>query len=440
MFSRKDLTRLILPLFAEQFLATTVGMADIIMVASAGEAAVSGVSLVDNISLLLINFLMAIATGGAVVCAQYLGKKKPDLARETAGQLILSTFVISLIIMVVILVGNHAILNLLCGRAEESVMANARTYFYLCAVSYPFLGVSNACAALFRVQGKSSISMLSALLMNLINIPGNALFVFVFHMGAAGVGTASLLSRIASAILLLKLIQNPKYELHLPHFTRHFQRDMVGRIMYIGIPSGLENSIFQVGKILLQSLIVSFGTASIAANAAANTLATLGTLPGSAMGLALVTVVGQCIGAGRYEEARKNTRILIGITYGAIALVCGGILLFVGPLVGIYHLSEETAKLAVTLTYIHNGFAILFWPSSFALPNALRASNDVKYTMIVSITSMWVCRIFLSYFMAGFLKMGVAGVWLAMIVDWVVRTGFFTVRFFRKKLEVRSII
>ncbi len=440
MFSRKDLTRLILPLFAEQFLATTVGMADIIMVASAGEAAVSGVSLVDNISLLLINFLMAIATGGAVVCAQYLGKKKPDLARETAGQLILSTFVISLIIMGVILAGNHAILNLLCGRAEESVMANARTYFYLCAVSYPFLGVSNACAALFRVQGKSSISMLSALLMNLINIPGNALFVFVFHMGAAGVGTASLLSRIASAILLLKLIRNPKYELHLPHFTRHFQRDMVGRIMYIGIPSGLENNIFQVGKILLQSLIVSFGTASIAANAAANTLATLGTLPGSAMGLALVTVVGQCIGAGRYEEARRNTKILIGITYGAIALVCGGILLFVGPLVGIYRLSEETARLAVTLTYIHNGFAILFWPSSFALPNALRASNDVKYTMIVSITSMWVCRIFLSYFMAGFLKMGVAGVWLAMIVDWVVRTGFFTVRFFRKKLEVRSII
>lgn len=440
MFSRKDLTKLILPLIIEQLLATTVGMADIIMVASAGEAAVSGVSLVDNISLLLINFLTAIATGGAVICAQYIGKKRLDKAEETAGQLLLSVTLIALLIMAVILSGNRIILNLLCKGAEPEVMNSARIYFYLCAVSYPFLGISNACSALFRVQGKSNISMLSALIMNLINIPGNAVLVYLFHLGAAGVGIASLSSRMASAILLLILIRKPGYMLHLSHFSRHIHKDIVKKIMYIGIPSGLENSIFQIGKILLQSLIVSFGTASIAANAAANTLATLGALPGTAIGLALVTVVGQCIGAGRYSEARKATKRLIGLAYISMAFTCGVMLIFIHPLINIYQLSAETERLAVILTFIHNGFAILIWPVSFVLPNALRAANDVKYTMWVSIISMWTCRIFLAYLMAGFFHMGVAGVWLAMIIDWAIRSVFFIIRFFRKKLEMHAII
>lgn len=429
LFSDKALKRLIVPLLIEQVLTVTIGMADIIMVSSVGEAAVSGVSLVDSINILLINLLTAMATGGAVVCAQYLGRKMRETACIAANQLILGIGAISLALTIIALAGNPFILRLIFGKVDAGVMQSARIYFYLTAASYPFIGVYNGSAALCRAMGNSKLSMNTSMVINGLNIAGNALFVFVFKMGAGGVGLSTLLSRIVGAVIMVHIVKNQSLLIHIePKFRFKFDKYILKKILSIGIPNGLENSVFQVGKILVQSLVASFGTAAIAANAVANTLASFGVIPGSAMSLALITVVGQAIGANRYDEAKMYIKKLLKKAH----LYMGGLnllLILLCPfIVKVYNLSPEASKLAIELAMIHCIFCVIIWPESFSLPNALRAANDGKFTMMVSLLSMWIFRIGLSYLFSRNFDLGVPGIWLAMIVDWVARSICFIVR------------
>ena len=292
MFSNQALKKLIVPLLIEQLLSVLVGMADIMMVSSVGEAAVSGVALVDLINVLIINIFAALATGGAVVVAQLIGSKDQPRARKAANQLIYITALISLVIMVIILITNRGLLGLLFGKTEAQVMENAVTYFWISALSYPAIALYNAGAALFRSVGNSRISMAVSALMNVLNIIGNAVFVFGFHRGVDGVAASSLLSRYVAAVIVLVLLHRKHYAIYIEKLL-HFKLDlkMMKRILAIGIPSSLENSFFQLGRVLLVSMISGFGTAQIAANAVANNLDNFGILPGQAMGLALITVI-----------------------------------------------------------------------------------------------------------------------------------------------------
>lgn len=434
MFTGKNLRRLIIPLIIEQILAVTVGMADIIMISAVGENAVSGVSLVDTINILLINIFSALATGGAVVSAQYLGNKDKDKACISANQLLLSTGFISLVIMAIALIGNHGILNLTFGKVNPEVMSSARTYFFITALSYPFLAVYNSCAALFRSMGNSKVSMLTSLWMNVINIAGNAILLYGFHAGVEGVAIPSLVSRFTAAIIMLILIRNQKHPIHIDSkFRLGFYPMMIKRILRIGIPNGLENSMFQIGKILVLGLVAGFGTAAIAANATANIFASFGIIPGSAVGLALITVVGQCVGAGEYQQAKYYTKKLMKIAYIAMILLNGTIFIFCSPIIRAFHFSPATTSMAIVLLSYHCICCSIIWPASFTLPNALRAASDVKFTMIISILSMWLCRIGLSYILGKWLGLGVFGVWIAMTMDWSFRSICFIIRFIRGK-------
>lgn len=429
LFTRKDLTRLIIPLVIEQFLAVTVGMADTIMISGVGEAAVSGISLVDSLNILLINIMSALATGGAVVSSHYLGRKKRDSACMAANQLILAVTGISLVLGVFALMFNGPLLRMIFGKIDGDVMSNARTYFYLTALSYPFLGVYNGAAAICRSMGNSKISMKTSAVMNLINIVGNAVLIFGFHWGVAGAGTATLASRVVASLIMLKVITNQEQILHIdPKLHLGFDWGMIKEILHIGIPTGLENSIFQLGKLLVAGLIASFGTASIAANAVGNTIASFEVIPGSAISLAMVTVVGQAVGARKFAEAKQYVVKLLAIAYGAIGVLNIFIILFCRQIIGFYSLSPEAAQMAWQISMIHSIGCMIIWPSSFTLPNALRASNDVKFTMVVSIVSMFTCRIVLSYVFGRYFGWGVAGVWMAMVTDWLVRSGFFVTR------------
>ena len=306
MFSRRDLWRLILPLVIEQLLAVTIGMADTVMVASVGEAAVSGISLVDSVNILLINIFSALATGGAIIAAQYIGREDRENACAAAKQLLLASTAVSLVIMAGCMFFQRPLLTLIFGQIEPLVMDNANTYFFLSALSYPFLAVYNSGAALFRSMNNSKISMVTSVGMNLINIAGNALTIYGFHMGVTGAGLSSLISRAAGAAAMLVLLQNPHNLIHIEHIWKPELRPrMIRNILQIGIPNGLENGMFQIGKILVQSLIASFGTAAIAANAVASSVASLAQIPGGAIGLGMITVVGQCVGARDYRQARS---------------------------------------------------------------------------------------------------------------------------------------
>lgn len=317
LFSKSDLKKLIVPLILEQVLAMLVGLCDTVMVSNVGEAAVSGVSLVDMINQLAITVFSALATGGAVIASQYIGHKNRKRACESANQLLIVVIVISLAVMGICAFGRGPILRLFFGKIEADVMRSARIYFLLSALSYPFLAVYNAGAALFRSMGNSRITLLISGIMNVINVIFNSIFIFGLQMGVAGAALGSLIARGFSAILICLLLRKKENQIHFVRLQRpFFEIQMVKKILYIGIPNGIENGIFQLGRIIVVAIIAGFGTTQIAANAVANVFDGIGIIPGNAFSLAIITIVGQCVGAGDYRQARTYTRRLIGWCYG----------------------------------------------------------------------------------------------------------------------------
>ena len=434
MFSKKQLQKLIFPLIVEQVLAITVGMVDTMMISYAGESAISGVSLVDMINVLLINIFAAVATGGAVVVSQYLGHGNRKNACRAAEQLITVSVVISTGLMFVSLLFRGQILRLLFGAVEADVMENAMIYFLISAFSFPFLGVFNAGAATYRSMGNSRISMQVSAGMNVFNAIGNAILIFGFQMGTAGAALSTLAARVLGAVVMMILTMNRKNDVYVI-FGNLFswERDMVQRILHIAIPNGVENGLFQLGRVLVVSIISQFGTVQIAANAVANNLDSMGCIAGQAMNLAMITVVGQCMGAGEKDQAVWYTKKLWKFTYRITAIVNSIILLSLPFILNIYSLSPEARRFAFILVWIHNGCAILLWPTSFTMPNALRASGDVKFAMIVSVASMFIFRIGFSVILGIHLGLGAIGVWIAMVFDWLCRVSFYTWRFLSRK-------
>ncbi len=441
MFTKRDLMKLIIPLIIEQFLAVTVGMADSMMVASVGEAAVSGVSLVDTVNVLLIGLFGALATGGAVVSAQFLGQKNERAACKAGEQLLAAILALSLILLAFTLIFGNSTLALLFGNVSSDVMDNARIYLFYSALSFPFIAIYNACAALFRSMGNSKVSMIIAFIMNMINIIGNAILIFVFDMGVAGAAIATLISRVFAAVTMYILLKDKKHIIHLePIRDFRINKSMIKRILHIGIPNGLENSVFQIGKILVQGIVAGLGTSAITANAIAVTVGGLGVLPGSAIGLALITVIGRCIGAQEFDSVKHYTYRLMRIAYIGMAVINLALIFSIPFILKLYGLTNQTAEMASELMIYHCILASLLWPLSFTLPNALRAANDVKFTMWISMISMWVWRIAFSYVLAIMLDLGVLGVWIAMTIDWLFRSIFFVTRFLKEKYRSLSVL
>ncbi len=430
LFDKKDLKKLIIPLVMEQTLAITVGMADTMMISSVGEAAVSGVSLVDMFNNLIISVLAALATGGAVVTSQFIGAGKKEEACRSARQLLYTAGGITILVSVLVILARNLILHLFFGRIEADVMDNAVVYLVISALSFPFLAIYNACAALYRSMGNSQITLKVSLLMNGINVAGNAICVFGLHMGVAGVAVPSLVSRAVAGLVLYGLLRRPRDLIYIERGRFYLERDIVKKILFIGIPSGIENGIFQLGRVLVVSIIAGFGTVQIAANGVANSLDSMGCIVGQAMNLAMISVIGRCVGAGDLDQVRFYTKKLLGITYLCTAIVNSLILLCLPWILALYGLEQETTDLAYTLVMIHNGMAMFLWPASFVLPNMLRACNDVKYTMVVAIFSMCAFRIGFSIIFGVYMDMGALGVWMAMVMDWVFRVACFVGRYF----------
>ena len=440
-FSDTALRVLIIPLVIEQILAISVGMVDTMMISFAGEAAISGVSLVDMINHLLITVFSAVATGGAVIVSQYIGHEEPDNARLASGQLVTVTGVLSILVAALCLIFRAPLLSALFGTIEPDVMTSALTYFRISAYSYPFIAVYNAGAALFRSMGNSRVSMVVSTGMNIFNAVGNAILMFGFGMGVAGAAYASLLARALAAVTILLLLQSRKNEVYLQAKTV-FRADlaMIRRIIVIAAPNGIENGVFQLGRVLVVSIIATFGTVQIAANAVANNLDSMGCIIGQAMNLAMITVVGQCLGASDTDEAEYYAKKLMKITYIATALLNLTLFTLLPVILGFYDLSDDARRLAVLLIIIHNGCAMLLWPASFTLPNALRAGGDVRFPLVISMSSMLVFRIVFSIILGQHFGMGAVGVWIAMVMDWVFRVTCFVWRFKKGKWKTIKVI
>ncbi len=440
-FTNKQLYALMLPLVAEQLLSIMVGLADSIMVSTAGDAAISAVSLVDAISVLMIFVFSAMATGGAAVASQYIGRGERSSACRAGQQLMVLLGVVSTAVTLLLYALKTPILNGLFSTVDPEVMEATDTYYSIVMAAIPGIALYNGGAALFRTMERTDVSLKVSLLMNVINIGGNSLLIFGFRMGVAGVAIPTLVSRYVAAFIVVAMLFNKKYALHLSDI-RSFRLEprVMKNILYIGIPSGVENGMFQLGKLVLNSLVSTFGTAAIAANAIGNTLGVLHCCAGIAVNLGLMTVVGQCVGAGDYDQARYYFRKIFIATAIAQIAVNGLLILLLRPTMLIYSVSPEAQALAVKIALLHGISAAFLWLPAFQLPTALRAAGDASFTMLVSMCSMWLCRVLFAYVLSRNLGWGVYGVWFAQsILDWSVRTVIFVWRYFSGKWMTKAI-
>jgi len=434
LFTGRDLRRLLLPLIAELIFTALMGTADTVMVARVGDAAVSGVSLVDAVNNVMLMVFTATSTGGTIVCAQFLGARDREGANRAARQVLLSVAVISALCGLACMLLRRQILSLVFRDVEQSVMDAGLTYFLITAISYPFIGIYGASAALYRAAGNSRRPMLVSAGGNLLNIAGNAVFLFVFRWGVFGAALSTTLSRVLQCAVILWLHRKPGQVIVLDKYLA-IRPDwkLIRMILRVGIPTGVENGMFQLGRLMVQSTVALLPTAEIAAQAMINTLEYFTSMPSMAIGLGLVTVAGRCMGAGKPEEARHYTILLT--LYSELLVILTGILIYlaVNPVCTLSGLSRESAEIVVKMMLLITIVKPFVWPLAFTPSNALRAAGDVKFSMLVSAGSMWIFRVVLCVVLIRYLGFGVLGVWIAMFVDWADRAVWFTIRFVRGK-------
>lgn len=431
LFSNKALKEMIVPLFLEQLLIMLVGLADTLVVSYAGEAAVSGVSLVNQFNTIFIYLFTALASGGAVVISQYIGRKAMDAAGESASQLLLFSVIFSALVSTLVLIGNEGMLRLMFGKVESDVMQACITYLRISAYSYPALAVYNAGAALFRSMGKTSVTMYLSVASNIINVIGNLIGVFVLHAGVAGVAWPSLIARTFSAGVITVLCFRRKNDVfYAEKWIFQWNGELMRNILRIAIPNGLENGVFQLVKVALSSMVALFGTYQIAANGVAQSIWSLAALAGVAMGPVFITVIGQCMGNRDIQAAEVYFQKLTKITL-VLSSVWNLLIFLLTPLfMRFYALEPDTKQLVIWLVLIHNLFNAIAYPFSGALSNGLRVAGDVKFTMYVSVISTIAVRLLLSWLLGVILQMGVIGIAIAMVSDWIIRAIIF---FWRQK-------
>lgn len=438
-FSNKQLKNLIVPLVIEQFLQISIGLIDSIMIASIGDAAVSGISLVDSVFVLFIDAFAALAAGGAVVAGQYIGMKDNDNGCKAAWQMIISVTAMAIVIMTCIYVFQNVLLYGVFGEIDDAVRSNSREFLMIVTASIPFIALYNAGSSIFRVMGNTKLPMKMALFMNLVNIIGNAILLYGFRMGVAGIAIPTLVSRASAAIIIICMLRNQNLILHLPkNLNLSIDLKMQKRILSIGVPNGMETAMFELGKIMVLSIVATLGTASIAANAVGNYVGTFAIMAGFAVGNATITVISQCIGAREYDQVRYYKKKMMRICYALIFASNAIVTALLPVILRIYNLSDEASLLAFTILVYHAICAVFIWTPSFLLPYVLRAANDVAPAMIIAMVSVWVFRVATSYILVKVFGMGLLGVWIAMTVDWAFRSICFTVRYRQERWLVKS--
>jgi len=441
MFTKKQLWVLLVPVIVEQLLNSFMGMADTMMVSQVGSAAISAVSLVDSINILVIQVFSALATGGTIICSQYLGRKDEKDSTEAARQVALTVAVISTVIAFCCIVFRGPLLRLTFGRVEADVMENSQIYFLITALSFPFIALFSAGSAFFRAGGESKFPMRISVISNVLNIAGNAVLIFVFHLGVAGAALSTLFSRIFCAFVIFYFLRKPRQPIVLDHYLS-IRPDfpLIGKILAVGIPSGIENGMFQFGKLAIQSSVSTLGTTAIAAQAMTIILENLNGIGGVGVGIALMTVVGQCIGAGRREEAKYY---IVKLTlYGEMIIIgsCLFVLAITKPVTFLASMEPESAEMCLRMVIAITIVKPFVWVLSFVPAYGMRAAGDVKFSMIYASLTMWLCRVALCVYLIRYHGFGPIAVWIGMFGDWTVRAIGFTWRFFSERWLKKQVI
>ena len=441
MFTNRDLRKLIIPLIVEQVLMALMGAVDTVMVTSVGAAAISGVSLVDSINALVVDLLTALATGGAIICSQYLGRGDREHSSRAAQQVILASFTASLLIMAFCLATRSWLLRVIFGTVEPEVMENALIYFFITALSYPFVALFGAGSALYRSGGNSRISMIISVSTNILNIVGNAILIFAFNMGAAGAALSTLVSRIIAAVVILICLRRRDQVVEIGSYLR-IRPDfhIIWLVLCVGLPTGIESGMFQFGKLVVQSTVSTLGTTAIAANAILAVMELFSSKPSMGIGFALMTVAGQCMGAGRPDEARYYIKKLT-LWSAAVLLVTNWLIYFITPTVmRVSGLDPDAAKMAMQVLLVISIVKPIIWPMAFTPSNGTRAAGDARFNMIATSCTMWIFRVGLTTVLCRFMGVGLIGIWAGYMVDWLMRAAIFALRLRTEKWHSHHLI
>ena len=443
MFSNRMICSLLIPVVLEQLLNSIMGTADTMMVSNVGSAAISAVSLVDSINVLVIQAFSALAAGGAIICAQYIGQRNKEKANESARQVLFIITAISVAVSLICLVFQKPLLRLIFGLVEPAVMRASETYFFYTALSFPFIAAYDSAASIFRAQDNTKGPMIISMISNVMNIAGNAVMIWVFHMGVAGAALSTLISRIFCAVVVIIQLRKEREGQEIvvrDYFEIRPDWSMIRRILGLGIPSGIENSMFQLGKLAIQSTVSTLGTAAIAAQAMTNILENLNGIAAIGVGVGLMTIVGQCLGAGRQDEAVYYIKKLCVIAEVIIIISCLGVFALTKPITILGGMEKESADMCFHMVMWITIVKPLVWIMAFIPGYGLRAAGDVKFSMIVSCCTMWACRFCLCVFLIRVMGFGPMGVWIGMFADWTLRGIIFTWRFHSRKWLQHKVI
>lgn len=441
MFTNRMIRSLLIPVVLEQLLNSIMGTADTMMVSNVGSAAISAVSLVDSINILVIQAFSALAAGGAIVCAQYIGQQNQERANESARQVLFIITLISIVVSAICLGFKKPLLRLIFGSVEADVMRASEIYFFYTALSFPFIALYDAAASIFRAQDNTKGPMTISMISNIMNIVGNAIMIWGFRMGVAGAAIATLISRIFCALVVLIQLRRDRQPIVVRDYLK-IRPDwpMIGRILGIGIPSGVENSMFQLGKLAIQSTVSTLGTVAIAAQAMTNILENLNGIAGIGVGVGLMTIVGQCMGANRKDEAVYYIKKLSVIAEVTIIVSCLLVFILTRPVTMLGGMEKTSADMCWHMVMWITIVKPIMWVSAFVPAYGLRAAGDVKFSMISSCAVMWLCRFCLSVLLIRGLGFGPMGVWIGMFADWTVRAVLFTWRFHSRKWLEHKVI
>ena len=443
IFTNRMIRNLLIPVVLEQLLNSIMGTADTMMVSNVGSAAISAVSLVDSINVLVIQAFSALAAGGAIVCAQYIGQRNKEKANESARQVLFIITAISVAVSLFCLVFQKPLLRLIFGSVEEKVMRASEIYFFYTALSFPFIAAYDSAASIFRAQDNTRGPMTISMISNVMNIAGNAIMIWAFHMGVAGAALSTLISRIFCAVVVLIQLRKEREGQEIvvrDYFKIRPNWSMIKRILGIGIPSGVENSMFQLGKLAIQSTVSTLGTAAIAAQAMTNILENLNGIAAIGVGVGLMTIVGQCLGAGRKDEAVYYIKKLCVIAEIVVLTSCLIVFALTKPVTILGGMEKESADMCFHMVMWITIMKPLVWTMAFVPGYGLRAAGDVKFSMITSCCTMWACRFCLCVFLIRVMGFGPMGVWIGMFADWTVRSIIFTWRFHSRKWLQHKVI
>ncbi len=434
IYSNTDLRKLLIPIIIEQLLSSLMGTADTMMVSNIGSAAISAVSLVDSINILVIQALSALSAGGAILCSQYLGSHNKKEANRSAQQVLFVMIFLSVLLLALCLIFRYPLLSLIFGKVEADVMRNSQIYFFYTLLSFPFIGLYDAGASIMRSQNNSRNPMIISVISNFLNIGGNAILIFGFNMGVAGAAISTLVSRIFCAVVVMWQLRSDKEPVYIRnYFSIRPDFSLIKKILFIGIPSGIENSMFQFGKLAIQSTVSTLGTVAIAAQAMTNILENLNGIAAIGIGIGLMTVVGQCLGAGRKDEAIYYIKKLSWLAEAVVIASCLLVFALTKPITIIAGMEPASAKLCFSMITFITITKPLSWVLSFIPPYGMRAAGDVKFSMITSCCTMWLCRVSLCIYLCRAWGFGPIAVWIGMFCDWTLRAIIFSFRFHSRK-------